>query len=48
MRLLLEKIMKDNNLTSIMQIRKFLRDNKNRDLNKSKITKTQENHNLER
>ena len=43
-RLLVDKIMKDNNLKSIMQVRKFLRDNKNRDLNKNKIEKTKENH----
>lgn len=39
---LVQKFMQDNNLKSIMQIRKFLRDNKNRDLNKSKIIKTNE------
>lgn len=34
--------MRDNNLIKAMQTRKFLRDNKNRDLNKSKIIKTNE------
>ena len=34
--------MRDNNLTKAMQTRKFLRDNKNIDLNKNKIIKTNE------
>lgn len=45
---LVQKFMQDNNLKSIMQIRKFLRDNKNRDLNKNKIEKTKENYDLSR
>ncbi len=40
--------MRDNNLKSIMQIRKFLRNNKNIDLNKNKIIKTKENYDLSR
>ena len=41
--------MKDNNLKSIMQVRKFLRDNKTRDINKNKIKKTiEENYDLSR
>ena len=47
-RLLLQKFMQDNNLKSIMQIRKFLRDNKNRGLNKSKIEKINENYDFNR
>ncbi len=48
-RLLVDKIMKDNNLKSIMQVRKFLRDNKTRDINKNKIKKTiEENYDLSR
>ena len=37
-----QKFMRDNNLKSIMQIRKILRDNKTRDINKNKIEKTNE------
>ena len=45
----LQKFMQDNNLKSIMQIRKFLRNNKNIDLNKNKIKKTiEENYDLDR
>lgn len=45
----IQKIMRDNNLKSIMQTRKFLRDNKTRDINKSKIKKTiEENYDLDR
>jgi hypothetical protein len=40
---ILEKYMKDNNLTKAMQTRKFLRDNKTRDISKNKIEKTKEN-----
>ena len=47
-RLLVQRIMLDNNLKSIMQIRKFLRNSKNRVLNKSKIEKTNENHDFNR
>lgn len=47
-RLLAQKIMRDNNFKSIMQIRKILRDNKNKDLNKNKIEKTNENYDLDR
>lgn len=44
-----KKIMRDNNLKSIMQIRKFLKDNKNINLNKNKIKKTiEENYDLSR
>ena len=44
-----QKLMRDNNLTKAMQTRKFLRDNKNRDLNKNKIIKTkEENYDLDR
>lgn len=48
MRLLLQKFMKDNNLKSIMQIRKFLRNNKNIDLNKNKTINKKENYDLDR
>lgn len=45
----IQKIMRNNNLKSIMQTRKFLRDNKTRDINKSKIKKTiEENYDLDR
>ena len=41
--------MRDNNLTKPMQTRKFLRDNKTRDINKNKIKKTiEENYDLSR
>lgn len=44
----IQKIMRDNNLKSIMQTRKFLRDNKTRDINKNKIEKTKENYDFDR
>lgn len=47
-RLLAQKIMRDNNLKSIMQIRKFLRNNKNIDLNKNKTINKKENYDLSR
>ena len=44
-----QKLMRDNNLTKPMQTRKFLRDNKTRDINKNKIKKTiEENYDLDR
>lgn len=39
---LVQKSIRDNNFKSIMQIRKILRDNKTRDINKNKIKKTNE------
>lgn len=45
----IQKIMRDNNLKSIMQIRKFLKDSKSLSLNKNKIKKTiEENYDLDR
>lgn len=44
-----QTLMRDNNLTRAMQTRKFLRDNKTRDINKNKIKKTiEENYDLSR
>ena len=37
-RLLLQKVMRDNNLKSVMQTRNFLRNNKNRALNKKQVS----------
>ncbi|MCT7483922.1 coiled-coil domain-containing protein [Aliarcobacter cryaerophilus] len=45
---LLQKVMRDNNLTKAMQTRKFLKDNKTKSLNKSKIEKKQESYDFDR
>ncbi|MCT7639119.1 hypothetical protein [Aliarcobacter butzleri] len=43
-----QKLMRDNNLTKAMQTRKFLKDNKTKSLNKSKIEKKQESYDFDR
>ena len=40
-RLLLQKVMRDNNLKSVMQTRNFLRNSKNRVLNKKQVPEEQ-------